>query len=63
MHPSAIMHSDLSLQAQALIRQADADIHSLFDMGTVDLYYPPTTFSSEIVVVYFASPSLKRKSG
>lgn len=63
MHPFAIMHSDLSLQAQALIRQADADIHSQFDMGTVDLYYPPTPFSSEIVVVYFASPSLKRKSG
>jgi len=36
-HRNSIKHSDLSLQAQAQIRQADAAIHSQFDMGTADL--------------------------
>ena len=38
-HRNSIKHSDLSRQAQAQIRQADAAIHSQFDMGTADL--PP----------------------
>ena len=36
-HRNSIKHSDLSRQAQARIRQADAAIHSQFDMGTADL--------------------------
>ena len=36
-HRNSIKHSDLSRQAQAQIRQADAAIHSQFDMGTADL--------------------------
>jgi len=36
-HRNSIKHSDLSLQAQARIRQVDDAIHSQFDMGTADL--------------------------
>jgi len=36
-HRNSIKHSDLSLQAQAQIRQVDAAIHSQFDMGPSDL--------------------------
>ena len=36
-HRNPIKHSDLSLQAQAHIRQADAAIHSQFDMDAADL--------------------------
>ena len=36
-HRNSIKHSDLSLQAQARIRQVDAAIHSQFDMGAADL--------------------------
>ena len=36
-HRNSIKHSDLSLQAQARIRQVDDALHAQFDMGTADL--------------------------